>query len=345
MKQPDIHYFIGANSSRGYYSYFRSHFLPLKDMVLFSAWPAAAAGSIFSAVCEQAEENDERMEFIHGCLDNTLQGVILPDRGTGVLNFPLYATDIYSILGCTQEADARLLSEQIGHARAALHTALAIHDRWEAIYLAHMDFSEADALAEETVQRLFSGQRSGNPGYGTETHRFFGAATCCGSMDYIENITSGLQKRYLLKGRPGTGKSTFLKKIVRAALERGFHADVYHCSFDPLSLDMAVIPALSLCVFDSTSPHEYFPTRDTDEIIDIYARAVEPGTDEINATALAEVAGQYKAQIATATGFLKEAKETLDHFNLALLQRLDAGAVDRLRDETLSRLFAETSKH
>lgn len=49
--------------------------------------------------------------------------------------------------------------------------------------------------------------------------------------------------------------------------------------FDPNSLDLVVIRDLGICLFDSTSPHEYFPSRDSDEIIDIYQEAVKEHTD------------------------------------------------------------------
>ena len=141
-----------------------------------------------------------------------------------------------------------------------------------------MDFEAMDELAEETAEKLFGGQKTDRAGSCAD--RFFGAATVNGSYDYIPNITQEIPKRYFLKGRPGTGKSTFLKMLARAAQDRGYRTEAYHCAFDPNSLDMIAVRELGLCVFDSTAPHEYFPDRDSDEIIDIYKAAVQPGTDE-----------------------------------------------------------------
>lgn len=33
---------------------------------------------------------------------------------------------------------------------------------------------------------------------------------------------------------------------------------------------MLIIPELSVCIFDSTAPHEYFPNRESDHTIDMY---------------------------------------------------------------------------
>ena len=66
---------------------------------------------------------------------------------------------------------------------------------------------------------------------------------------------------YGIIGANGAGKSTFLKKLAVAGLSAGFDVEIYHCSLDPKSLDMIIVRELSLCVFDSTAPHEFFPER------------------------------------------------------------------------------------
>ena len=42
-------------------------------------------------------------------------------------------------------------------------------------------------------------------------HRFLGAATPKGAVDFVPNLTEGLPHRYFIKGPPGPGKSTMLK--------------------------------------------------------------------------------------------------------------------------------------
>jgi len=62
-------------------------------------------------------------------------------------------------------------------------------------------------------------------------------------------------KMYILKGGPGTGKSSLMKKVVSVA-ER-FDEDVIlvPCSSDPDSLDAVIIPNKKICIADGTSPH------------------------------------------------------------------------------------------
>ncbi len=58
----------------------------------------------------------------------------------------------------------------------------------------------------------------------------------------------------LLKGGPGTGKSTLIKKIAAAFPDEP--VSVYHCASDPHSLDAVVLEARGVYLADATAPHE-----------------------------------------------------------------------------------------
>ena len=57
-----------------------------------------------------------------------------------------------------------------------------------------------------------------------------------------------------LKGGPGTGKSTLMKKIAAAFPEEP--VSLYHCASDPHSLDAVVLEHRGVFVADATAPHE-----------------------------------------------------------------------------------------
>ncbi len=58
----------------------------------------------------------------------------------------------------------------------------------------------------------------------------------------------------LLKGGPGTGKSTLMKRVAAAFPEDD--VSVYHCASDPRSLDAVVLEQRGIYVADATAPHE-----------------------------------------------------------------------------------------
>lgn len=64
---------------------------------------------------------------------------------------------------------------------------------------------------------------------------------------------------YSIKGGPGTGKSSFMKRIGTYAINEGYKVEYHHCSSDPSSLDAIVIPALKVAFVDGTSPHTVDP--------------------------------------------------------------------------------------
>ncbi len=67
------------------------------------------------------------------------------------------------------------------------------------------------------------------------------------------------KKVYILKGGPGTGKSTLLKAVAKRAENEGLAAELFLCSTDPSSLDGVRIPSLGISVIDGTSPHSREP--------------------------------------------------------------------------------------
>ncbi len=81
------------------------------------------------------------------------------------------------------------------------------------------------------------------------------------------------ERIYIIKGGPGTGKSSMLKRLICYAKERGYYCEAIYCSSDPRSLDGAIIKNRSrtIAILDGTAPHTYdasYPGA-TEEIIDL----------------------------------------------------------------------------
>lgn len=63
----------------------------------------------------------------------------------------------------------------------------------------------------------------------------------------------------LIFGGPGTGKSTFCRRLLRGAAERAETVELLHCSSDPDSLDGIICRRSGLIVLDATPPHTVAP--------------------------------------------------------------------------------------
>ena len=64
---------------------------------------------------------------------------------------------------------------------------------------------------------------------------------------------------YLLKGGPGTGKSTLMHRLAEVGAAKGDTPELLLCSSDPDSLDGVRFERGDLCVMDATAPHVVEP--------------------------------------------------------------------------------------
>ena len=92
-------------------------------------------------------------------------------------------------------------------------------------------------------------------------HFFLGANSPGGFYSLYDQLIDREQAEelYILKGGPGCGKSSLMRKVGSAMEERGLAVEYIDCSGDPDSLDAVVIPALKTAVVDGTAPHVVEP--------------------------------------------------------------------------------------
>lgn len=175
-----------------------------------------------------------------------------------------------------------------------------IHDEWEAVNIGRMMWSVHEALIENLKEELFSTITLNKQS--AVSHRLIGSLTSAGACDFIPSITNRIQRRMLIKGLPGTGKSTIMKAIGQEAERRGFDVLYGWCGLDPEGVDLVQIPELSVCIFDATKPHEYDPERDGDEILDLLSMCEESEEAE---EAVEFISKKYREKILDANGYMQ----------------------------------------
>lgn len=329
-----LSFFISSHSSRGYISFYEESYGPLQKTEILCNWPQRSAGELLAQIKTAAVSREEPIWTVLHSLDGTPEGLILPERSVGVF-FPRPWDALYSD-GNRLTASYGLVKKALEESHRCFARALPIHDQWESIYIGETDFDRLNQLAAETAEGLLDGKAGTEPG--KNVLRFLGAATHSGSMDVIDQITADIPRRIFIKGRPGTGKSTFLKKIRAAANAAGWNTEEYRCAFDPNSADMVVIPGLGICLFDSTAPHEHFPSREGDEILDIYKAAVTPGTDERYQEEISAISRRYKEQIRQATAALDQAWTVWNRID-AQRDDWDSAAIQKEKEQILHRIL------
>ena len=95
----------------------------------------------------------------------------------------------------------------------------------------------------------------------TTTHFFLGANSGRGFQSLFERFCAPEDHHDLLvlKGGPGVGKSTMMRRIGQAMEERGEQVEYLYCSGDPRSLDGVHIPRIRTAIVDGTAPHVIEP--------------------------------------------------------------------------------------
>ena len=84
---------------------------------------------------------------------------------------------------------------------------------------------------------------------------FLGASTGGGFYSLYDSFVKDGDFLYILKGGPGCGKSTFMRRIGEAAEAAGHTVEYVLCSGDPSSLDGVYITDLGVAFADGTAPH------------------------------------------------------------------------------------------
>ncbi len=346
-----INYYAGGNTAKGFYDLFESNMQELENIYLLKGGPGTGKSTMIKKLADAWLQQGYNIERIHCSSDNdSLDGLIIPALQFGIFDATAPhvlepkapgAIEQYVNLGAAwdktklkenKEEIAELqtkISEAFQSAYDCFAEGLRIHDYLEDIYINEMDFNKANQVTDELIQKILLNKTS-DQGNAVVKHRFFGASTPEGVVDFIPSITEELTKRYFIKGRAGSGKSTLLKKVASAGEDKGFDIEMYHCGFDPESIDMVVIRELGVCVFDSTDPHEYFPERHGDEIVDLYEQTITPGTDEKYESDITHYTKSYKQRMKDGITYLQEAKSLHDNLEKTYIDAVDFAVIDEM---------------
>ncbi|HWP98530.1 MAG TPA: PRK06851 family protein [Syntrophomonadaceae bacterium] len=107
---------------------------------------------------------------------------------------------------------------------------------------------------------------------GKVRHLYPGGNTSQGFYSFYDfMIGPEVKRKLVLKGGPGVGKSTFMKRIGQSFVDLGKDVEYHWCSSDNDSLDGVVIGKQEICIVDGTAPHVVDPRFPgaVDEIINL----------------------------------------------------------------------------
>lgn len=214
----------------------------------------------------------------------------------------------------------------------ALNRAKTIHDEWEQLIIPAVNWDGINQLLGELQKRAIGNVAlQKNP---KVTHRLMGSLTPLGAKDTLKSISKNLKSRLYIKGLPGSGKSSFMKKFGEEAKQHGLDIRFIWCGLDANSVDGIVIPELQLCLVDATSPHVYEPEREGDEIVDFFAHIDQSRIDD---EAVAEVRQRYSNEMELAQDYISTYAG-----DLQVIRSLFDSAIDEEKWAALQNKMLET---
>jgi len=183
---------------------------------------------------------------------------------------------------------------------------------------------------------------------GGKVIRYFpGGNTPDGYLSFFDQAIRWTEARkiIIIKGGPGVGKSTFMKKIAKELLKQGFNLEFLHCSADNSSIDGLLITDFDIALLDGTSPHMMDPKYPgcIDEIINLGSYWNEEGIMQNREQIIGlqkEISHCYKR----AYNYLKMAKIVSDDLKQVYQNAVDFERLNDMVDEVLSKIFEGVAK-
>jgi len=179
---------------------------------------------------------------------------------------------------------------------------------------------------------------------GKVRNMFSGGNTSKGFFSRFDQIISHRDARriFVLKGGPGTGKSTFMKNISEIMTDQGYDTEHMHCSSDSRSLDAVVIPKLKVALVDGTAPHVIDPKVPgaVDEIINLGEFWSSPALVE-KRDEIMKIGNEISSFFQRAYRYLKAACYIYEDSSVLYGSAMDTAGLNSIAREFTGMLFDE----
>ncbi|MCJ7687714.1 MAG: ATPase, partial [Clostridiaceae bacterium] len=184
-----------------------------------------------------------------------------------------------------------------------------------------LDINKLNLLKESLKNSLFTTSPSN---IGFDRHLFATAFTPNGIVTYIENLSSDFKNIYVLKGGPGTGKTSVLQFLSDEALKRGFYVEIFHTPLIPEKIEHILIPDLNVAILTSNEINNLdLPGN----IIDM-KDCLNPNTLQTNKVETQYDTTEFYTLLNKGLATIKEAKGLHDELETFFIPNMDFSKLD-----------------
>jgi len=351
--------FPGNNTSRGFYSFYDQIIPPdARRIMVIKGGPGVGKSTFMRRIGEELVERGFDAEFHHCSSDNSsLDGVACRDIGValidgtaphvmdpknpGAVDEIIHLGDFWNEDGMrAHKGEILRLNREVGalfeRAYRYLRAAQAVYEDWEMADHEAMDYGLANVRAAALIDEVF-GDRPVSSRCGHSRHLFASAITPDGMVNYLDTIIGPMTRRFLIQGTAGTGKSTLLRKVAEAGVERGLFVEMFHCALNPAKVEHVVIPGLGVALAKSIEPHTY-TAQPGDRTIDMN-ECLDPAATRRHAAVVAAAEDMFWRLFDQATAYIGRAKQAHDEMEKYYVPNMDFEAIEKLRRHTLQRIL------
>ncbi len=353
--------FPGGNTWRGFHSFYDYIIEPDATRIfVIKGGPGVGKSTFMRKIGEEMLERGYDVEF-HCCSsDNgSLDGVVIPaikvalldgtaphvvdPKNPGAVDEIVHLGDHWNEEGLrAYKKEILALNQEIGRlfkrAYSYLAAAHLFLEEVRSYYRETGAFNVGafDKLSLDLTHEIFAGRerQTDNP---RARHLFATAITPDGTVSYLDTIVGHLKKRYIINGDDGTGKTTLVRRIMDAALMRGFDVEAYHCALDPSRIEHLVIPGLDLAVVNSVEPHYYKP-HNGDTVVDTMT-CVRPVASEVLQAERDTARELYRRCMEEAVEFIYRAKKVHDEVEAYYIPNMNFQDIEARRQKVLARIL------
>jgi len=348
----DIRYvFTSSHTCRGFHSFLPELAKPLQRVYILKGAPGTGKATFIRLLGESLAERGYEVDFWLSAADPlNPEGVYLPRLDTAVVNGSLGLPLEARYPGATGETI--YLEEFQNRTELRLHgrEIIELVDRLEAEnqqavqmmkklagFKEELKRDAASRLVWEKINlltdRLEEELFKESPG---ERHFYASAFTAEGTINYVDEISRDCQRRYILKGPPGSAKSTVIAETARRGRERGWYMDYYHCGLDLESLVMLVIPSQALALIDAGRAE--LSLRPGDMVIDMNT-CLEPADTSNEDKENSQLGRAYESMLLQAQAQLDTAHHTLMEMKKLYSAAMDFPSLDLKREGLLQEIL------
>lgn len=292
--------FAGGNSSQGFHSFYHEIiFGQARRLFILKGGPGTGKSTLMKSVAEELLDKGYDLEVFHCSSDvNSLDAIAVPSLKVAIVDgtaphvveprFPGCVERIINLGDYLAEEQVRKgqveiveLVEQKANAYPRVYRLLKaaklVYDDIQAINSSYMNFGKVNQVVGNLISEVFRDLPT-TAQVGKVRRLFATAITPQGPVNELHSIIASYKNIIVLKGEPGTGKSSVVERVAAYGIERGFDIEAFHCPLDPKRTEHLVIKELNQAIITSQAPH-IFNAEDAivinlDDYLDKHKRAV-----------------------------------------------------------------------